>query len=441
MADYSFISQPQTPDSFKSLGSLMNMATQTQQLRNSQQDFQRGSVALSKEQQTLQPSVDKAVAEAQTAQTGAQGAQLRLKGDQMKTVLDNLGGLVQDPSFVNGDSQGQVKALMDAEDRMVASGVPREVARTGTAPLYVAAQHEPTKTRQLATNLIQVGLGSQGQANQNLVPAGQQQQPGGPMGPRGTPSVIQRDKYGSIQTNTMPVAGQPEASANAPLTYPQGENAETAKPLYALRDQAQALAAQAPSQHFNNKQILDLAPDAFTGTGSGKLASVMNAVGLGSFIPKSAEEVGPATAQLRHFIALQTEQNAAAQGANTDAARKLSAEAVLPNDSPEKAIKAITKVNDAYVSGAEAFNKGLQAAITNPENQKDIFAARDFQNAWSQTFDPKIFLLKNAKASGDTETIDKILGKPGSPERAKNAQMYADKSARLYMLSTAGRME
>ncbi len=412
MADYSFIANPQQQDSFKTIGNLMNVATQAQQLKNSQQDYQRGGVALSKEQQTLQPAVDTAVANAQTAQTGAQSAKLRLAGDQMKTVLDNLGGLVQDPSFVNGDSQGQVKALMDAEDRMVASGVPREVARTGTAPLYVAAQHQPNTTRQLATNLIQVGLGSQGQANQNLVPAGQQQQPGG-TDIRGNPTMTVRDQFGGASQAPLPVAQAAPGGAGGPMRFPAGENAQTAQPLYQLREQAQASAAAAPAQHFNNQQIMTLAPSAFTGAGSGQLSKILGSVGL-----QSTNDVSADTAQLRHFIALQVENNAASQGANTDAARQLAAQAVLPNDSPEKAIKSITKINDAYISGNELFNQGIQATLKSPNNQRDIFALRDYQNAWSQNMDPRIFLLENAAKSGDKAEVEKIKRDLG-PEGVK----------------------
>ena len=176
--------------------------------------------------------------------------------------------------------------------------------------------------------------------------------------------------------------------------------------------------------------LLKLSPEAFTGTGGGQLAKVLGAVGI-----QSTNSVSADTAQLKHFVSLQIEQNAAAQGANTDAARSLAASAVLPTDSPEQAIKNITKVNDGYVTGNELYSQGMNAAINNPNNQKDVFAARDFRNAWAKAFDPRIAMLENAQKAGDRETIERILGKPNTPTRVALTKELKAKALTLQRLA------
>lgn len=216
----------------------------------------------------------------------------------------------------------------------------------------------------------------------------------------------------------------PPGSSYRPLmTLPAGETPETAKPLLALREQAQSVAASVPGQHFNNDQILKLSSDAFTGTGSQELARVLSSVGLQNLAPGA--DAAAKTAQLIHFSKLQAVNNAVAAGANTDAARALVEQAVLPGFSPEQALKSITKVNDGFATGAEMFNKGIQATLQNPSNTKDIFAIRDFQNAWTANMDPRIFMLENAAKAGDREEINRIktqLGPTGMKQLLVKAQ-------------------
>lgn len=213
----------------------------------------------------------------------------------------------------------------------------------------------------------------------------------------------------------------PPGSTYKPLmTFPPGETRETAAPLFALRDQAQRVAAAAPQAHFENAQILRLAPQAFTGQGASKLAELLNSVGAQKLIgPVTASN---ATAQMQHWLALRTVESAQAAGANTDQARQMAANAVLPGASPEEAIKAITKVNDAYVTGGELFNKGAVAAINHPKNESDIFALRKFQNDWSANFDPNVMRFLNAQ--GDKNEWNALAKELGPAKLKALAQKY-----------------
>lgn len=467
MPDYSFIANPQTSSGLQSLSSIMNTAA-------TMQNIQRGGVALEQERALLQPNIERGIAQSKSAQTEALSKQFDLSGAQSSRAMQIAGGLIQDPRIAKSDPVGTIDAANEAYSQMVASGIPAQTADFWASQVKAKA-HQPNGALQFLSNAVRANAGSGSQANVINAPLSQVTTPAGAMGfaqlqpgapnavPAATvgelnaaggniaPTVIQPGiQPSALETPATDVLGQPaiavkdqrgNISYKAPpganykpvMSFPAGENAQTLPANQAMREQANALGASAPQQHFNNKQILDLSSDAFTGTGGGKLSAVLGAVGL-----QSTNNVSSDTAQLKHFIALQIEQNASAQGANTDAARRLSEQAVLPTDSPEKAIKNITKVNDAYVTGNELYNQGMEAAINNPNNQFGVFAARQFRNAWAQNFDPRITLLENAQKSGDTATIDRILGPKGSPQRAKAQKELLPKAQALRLLVQGG---
>lgn len=434
MPDYSFIAQPKTSEGLQTLGSIVNTA-------GALQNMQRGAVALEQERALLQPNIAKGRAESALAQTHAASAQWGFDRDQAQKAYEVAAGISQDPAVVNGDSAGIVKALLGAENQMRAMKIPEEKIRTQLAPLFLTATTQPQAVRQILDNIVRGGAGVQAQANvinapvtmtesgTSKIPVQLQpgarggQQPGGPGVPIGIPpSGAERLTQDALGRPTIEATNQsgakdykaPPGSDYKPMmTLPAGETPQTAAPLLALRDASQAAAAAVPAQRYNNKKILELSDSAFTGTGSEQLAKVLNAVGL-----QRTNDTGADTAKLQHFIGLQIQQNAASMGANTDAARQLAAQAVLPGSSPAKAIKDITKINDAYAEGTALFNRGMDATLKNPSNTKDIFAIRDFQNAWTRNFDPRIIMLQNAQSAGDKAEVERIR-KSLRPEEMK----------------------
>jgi hypothetical protein len=472
--DYSYIATPQVPNAMNSLGSMLDIAGKAQQLQTSRQEFQRGGVELQKAQALLQPAIAQGQAASEIAQTGALAAKFRLQGEQAGVALNEAATLASDPVMQKDDPEGQIMALKDARQRMIARGVPEWQAEFQTAHLVPFAQ-KPGALYQMLQNIGRANAGPAAQAAVINAPVTPVTTPGGAIAPLqlqpGAPGAVQPVPIsslqppaaapapaapgiipagippGQVQQSTTDLLGNPiiveknqqggisfkapPGSAYKPvMALPPGESAQSVPDLLAMRARANALGAAAPAQHFNNKMILDLAPDAFTGTGGGKLASVLNSVGI-----QTTNDVGADTAALKHFIALQIEQNAASQGANTDAARSLAAQAVLPSDSPEKAIKSITKVNDAYVTGNQHYNAGLEAAIGNPNNQYGPLIARKFQNAWAANFDPRIAMLENAQKSGDAATIDRVLGPKGSTQRKATEAALLPKARALSALS------
>lgn len=403
---------------------------------------------------TLEPRVEQQQAATDTAKTGAASSQWRLDSDQAAKAYQLAGGLLTDQSVINGDGAGSMKALMGIEEQMRAHKIPEDKIRAQMAPLYLTATHQPDKLQDMVKQIVQSGVAPSGQFGQvtpaYASPQGTQQVqinpavPGAKPAPQVIPPAVpitgqettKQDALGNpyVETRdpaTGAIGAKPAPGSAMPplLQLPPGESADTAKPLMALRQQTNQAAASVPESHFNNEQIVKYAKAGFTGTLSEKLRKAAGIVGT---------DAAADTAQLQHFLALETARSAGAMGANTDAARGIAERVAGSASSPEKAIIGIAKVNDAYATGLEMFNRGMEAAINNPGNQKSIFAARDFQNAWAQTFDPVAMQLHNAvvaknKATNAREQMDaqndiaeivRQAGGKGSKGAAALAQKY-----------------
>jgi hypothetical protein len=258
--------------------------------------------------------------------------------------------------------------------------------------------------------------------------------------PLGNRFVVSRSPQGAILSSrpvpgsSMPGAGGQPAPSPGFTNLAPGQ-AQDIPIVTKERADINTAAATVPTQRFNNKQILDLSTTDLlnsTGTGAQRISSILGAVGVpaGSDYATNVQKLG-------HYLALQTQQNAKVMGANTDQSRDISEAASGSLKMTPDALKSVAKVNDAFATGLEKFNQGMEAAIRNAGG--NILAARDFKNAWSSTFDPNVYRYANALQSGDKAEIDAILGSPGSAERQKRAKELAVKSQRLNSLSTEGR--
>ncbi len=254
----------------------------------------------------------------------------------------------------------------------------------------------------------------------------------------GNPYIRTRDaSTGQVGAKPMPGARGP-----APLlAFPPGESPESAAALSKAREASNKVAANIPEQRFNNAQIIKLADGAMTGAGAGKINSVLSAAGLQALdltpdgaVAKTAEN----TQKLGHFLTLQSMNYAKAMGLNTDQARGGAEQATASREWNPPAIKSGTKILDAFASGYALFNEGLEKAINSPDNQKSIFAARDFQNAWSQSFDPNAMRLLNAMEAGDKAEKAAIFKEVGG-EGSAGAKALAAKVRALGNLVTTGR--
>jgi hypothetical protein len=214
------------------------------------------------------------------------------------------------------------------------------------------------------------------------------------------------------QTTIVQPSTEPETTPVARIR--PGETPETYAAANNLRIRTQEAAVQVPQQMFNNNEIIKLSDEALTGKGAGLLANLtggyagFNAIGLGG---------GNATAlnQLGHYMALQTATLAQSAGLGTDAARNIAAESTGTISWTPDAIKKTAQVNRSLATATDLFNQGLQAAF---DKTKDPFAARDFQNKWSQTVDINAIRLFDALRNNDKDAIKEVVTAAGGPNSA-----------------------
>jgi hypothetical protein len=373
---------------------------------------------------TEQPLIQQQKAVTSSAQTAADSARFHLTGEQAQLGRQIAGGLIQDPDIVSGkEPEKIIEKLADARQSMIDSGVPKSLAEANTSALIQLAKTNPSAVRSQLATIVQQGLPAGAQAAQNLIPAAAQQQVGG-VTPSGNPTVIQRDQFGTVQQAPLQAAPAPQQSG--PLQYPPGENPDTYKQLNVERDAGRQTVNQAPTIHKLNGEILDELNKATTGQYSGIIArgqSLAGMLGLSLTGNNDAERAASAYDLIDKYTTQAATR--AAQSMGNDTATALNAQ-MKQNASVERnptAIKKSIKLNDAILTGAEIYQKGLEQSIAN-NPQQDIFIKRKFDQAWAQNFDPTVMQIYNAKKNGDTAELNDLLKSLGShaPEIAKKAQ-------------------
>ena len=437
MPDYDIALKGQQPNAMKSISEMLNFATGAQ-------NYQRGNLALEKEKALLQPQIEQGRAESQTAVTGARRAEtalshdiFRLEGDQSARALQIAGGLFKDARVKGNDPNAAIEAISEARDQMIAAGVPKSKAEWYAAQLTSKA-HQPGAVYQSLQNMVQANAGAGTQAgvlNTPVTPVStggtiqaMQLQPGAPGGVQPgaqTPITLGPAQRESVSIN--PVTQTPMVERKDPQgrvtdvsQAPTGPGVPQLQPgeaqeIPARTQQRVAVnqaAAAVPEQRFNNQQIIRLAPQAFTGTGGEQLTKLGSAIGIQMLPGEHAANMQ----RLAHFMALQAQKNASAMGAGTDQARTIAEQATGSTKWTPEAIISTARVNDALSTGVDLFNRGMEAAIK--KNGGNVLAVRDFQNAWSQNFDPQAIMLHNAIQAKDKGEIDKIVKAVGGPGSA-----------------------
>ncbi len=478
--------QIQSPNALTSLGQVMGIANSATQLQKSRATLeadiaQRKAESSSAEtaaelaKRTLEPKVVKEQEGAKQSQIETLRKQFNLTTEQMDKIESNSDTMAQDDAVKRlsdpNTPESEIPGLVQrARDRLYehkgftkALGIPEHLVEQGSRIYEDALTKNP---RQYGQFLLQRKVARTGPAEQvgsetphyvQTGPTLQNVKPTatGPQTIQMAPAITQREEAATdalgnpvIKTlsNEGKVGFKPVPGSNMPplMALPPGETKETAVPLMALRQQTNTAASSVPEQHANNQQIVKYAQSGMTGTLSDTLRKAAGIVGM----DKAAD-----TAQLNHFLALQTERLGAAAGANTDAAKAVAAQVAGTATSPEKAIIGIARVNDAYATAIEMKNKGMEAAINNPENTKSIFAARDFQNQWTQVMsDPlslKAMQLHNAVTAKNNATtaaeqmeaqkyINEIVQSVGG-KKSNGASKLAKQYLMIEKLSTDGR--
>jgi len=255
---------------------------------------------------------------------------------------------------------------------------------------------------------------------------------------------------GTVYQKDVPVTQSVQTASGAPGVYgPRGQNIQTGlapedagdiPKLSEERASARQAVLNAGITHNANKEILDNVDKATTGQFGGIISKAKSFGGI--FLPdKAGGYSAEQAASAYDTIGKMTERNAlqAASTMGTQTVAGLQAQ-LAANGSPTynpTALKNVTKLSDAITSGAEDYQPGLEKAIK--ANPRGILNKREYDQAWGQNFDPDVYRLKNAKASGDTEEVDNILRKVGG-KNSPGAQALAAKWKNLQSLSTTGQL-
>lgn len=340
MAEFSDVaSKVKAPEGIK-LTDMLGLATQGLQYQKMQElypeliakakaETEAAQLDTRKRRETIEPEILK-------VKSGAQK-------DLFGTYGTILGGYINDPRLKSGDPKKTVQALIEVKKSALNAGIPEDYLEAFIAPTMSIAAHDPKNLPQHVSNIIQTGIGSQGQQNLQtpqyttnaagqivgIKPlTGQMVTPGGGGAP--APAV-----QGGGQPNApvAPNAPTPRVNLN-PTRAESGFVEKNVETLAADQDLTIRNAVGANDRIAIFQNIKKLAPDAFTGTGSGRkelVAGVADALGISVY---ELEKV--ATEELSKNSALLQ-----LAGGNTDAARSI-AEIANPNKKmDEKTIKKV----------------------------------------------------------------------------------------------------
>jgi hypothetical protein len=221
---------------------------------------------------------------------------------------------------------------------------------------------------------------------------------------------------GMPQPVAQPITGQPGVQPVQPTgglvpttRLPSGETPQTLEAANNLRTSSMTAAQQVPLQTFNNNQIIKLADDVITGKGASFVGNLTGGYAAIPFTSDNATNLN----QLGHYMALQTASLANSSGlGGTDAARGIAGEISGTTSWTAPAIKQTARVNRALSTATDLFNQGVQNSFG---KSNDPFAARDFQNRWSQTVDINAVRLFDAIKNNDKDAIREVVTAAGGP--------------------------
>ena len=125
----------------------------------------RAAVGLQRETETLPYAIESAKGVASQATTGAESSIFKLNNEQSQLALNIAGGLANDDAIINAgkNPMAAMNTILQAKNRMLAQGIPPQIVEANTAPLITNLVSNPSGFLQTLKNVIQGGLGAQGQ--------------------------------------------------------------------------------------------------------------------------------------------------------------------------------------------------------------------------------------------------------------------------------------
>lgn len=254
----------------------------------------------------------------------------------------------------------------------------------------------------------------------------------------GNKYIVTRSPQGTILgTRPLGASGNGTGTGSGPFRQQPGD-AQSIPVLEAERNQARNSLSSAPIAHTTNQGILheieNVISTGQTGAFAAKVASITGATPVGS---TEAERAASAYDLIGKYTERNALEAAKAMGPGTNMGLEAAIKANGSAQYNPTALKKITKLNDAIVSGVEAYQPGLEKAIAGAPN--GVLAKRDFDQKWAQNFDPMIMMLNNAQKSGDKAEVADIMKQLGGAGSAK-AKELLQKARNLDRLSQEGKL-
>ena len=435
------------------------------------EEIKRATAEANVAEQTQAPRISAATSQAETNRIAALKAQYGLDEEQHATYAKILGGFANDPRLkpenIQTNPTGPADVMHEISAEAKNAGIPEKKLFALTAPGMAKALQDPNSFNTYFQNMIQRGMTASEQRGlslpQAVVGAGGQQLIRDPnTGDLRAPNISQNVPYiykstGRINPITnaptmeisapngamigefdIPATGLPAAGTQPPTAPGQGaapsastgpaapvinavpstriipgETAETMKLAKNIQINANEAAKGVAQSQANNNQIISLADNALAGLGAqtaSKLGGGLALVPWTSDATKNRQTLG-------HYIALETANLASSAGLGTDAARGIASQMAGTTDWTPEAIKSTARVNRALSGATGFFNEGVNNAVT--QNNNNPFAARDFQNKWSQIADVNALRLMDLMKNNDTAGMASLINELGGPKAAK----------------------
>ena len=218
---------------------------------------------------------------------------------------------------------------------------------------------------------------------------------------------------------SRPVTPQAATPSMGITRMPAGETNETMALAKGIQLKANEAAARVPVSQFNSNQIIQLADQAATGKGAEILQGLTGGyAGLGL---AGTTNMADAFNKLGHYMALETANLAASSGLGTDAARGIAEKMTGTTSWTADAIKSTARINRALSTGVDLFNQGVNNAVAAANNSP--FAAREFQNKWSQMADINAFRLMDAMKNDDKAAVQELVKELGGVDSQRFKQL------------------
>lgn len=426
-----------------SIGDMLNIARGAQAYKQAEQInpllvqeqraiLQQQEIAAQKASRVLEPDVARTTAESKKSVLSAEQAGVDLKQHYSNVGRGLFGGFITDPDFVNGNSEVMIKKIEGAKDYAKnVLGLPDDVLSNADRIVDMAKKDPKQAYQYIKNGVLQSGQNAAQTAMvtprlevingvpQQITPAS------GEVTPLQTKVLYQKpvtdttgrvsienrgpsgEYLGASEYPTKPMAqpGQPNQPSEF-TNIPPGETKESLAVITGQRNAINAAARQVPVQQFNANQIIKLADITDTGVGAETLRNLGGGYAALPWTNNNATNYD----KLGHYIAANSISLAQQAGLSTDAGRSLQEQASGSTRFTKDSLKSVARTNRALASGVDLLNRGIENSIQSTGNP---FAARDFQNKWSQTVDVNALRLYDGLKNNDQQVIRDVVKELG----------------------------